>query len=1034
VRPKLAQVKPGPRVAAPLALALARAWRRPGRWLFTILGIALATAFSASVAAESTIVADQSARAALSSVPAAQRAIRVTWQGIVSPSVQREARALLSGLGLGAQTEVVLLNPVRLSGEVVRPAGIDPLGRWSARSAGQSGTSPAPGRCRPSDCPVLVASGSVPGHTLSAAGVNLRVAGAVQLNSAVPLGYLPESGGGPPPVVVTGDPNGLESLDGLGVYRTHSWLALERTAALHSWNLAPTERRLQRAQAALQSSASQFTLAAPFAGLDAARAQAAAAPRRLLLAGGGALAALALFVVLAAGALRRDQAEELARLRGAGARSGQCLVFVTAEASLMCGFGIALGALGGLGVGAALATASGLPVSGVLTHSLLTPLGAVAVIGGWICATALVAVLLLARDLRIVDLLAVVSAAALALALSRSPGGNDPLPVLLAPLCCLAAGVVVFRLATMLLRAGERAFRRGPVLGRMALVGLARTPTGPSLAIAFIAVSTGLGGFALAYRATLTRGASDEAAAQVPVDAIVSAGSDFTRPLDIASLAGWRARVSGSVEPVRRTDASFPSGAATATVPALGVPAGALASLHGWRGGDGSASPTDLARRLVPPGPVRTPGPELPVAASGLRLHVRSPRLGVEVSADLRDAAGNVREVGLGTAGARWQELTARLPPGRWELEAFTLTESAGLEATNGHQNAENVAAATQFTAPVTLGPVQAIGAGNRVLRGAVSSGLTPGGGLSSWRGAGAAGAAPGRGGALDVGFLTSGAPGVVRPPQPSDFRPVPVLTDPNTAQSAGAGGRLPLTVDGEPVQARVVGTVARFPTLEDTAGAGFVVADEATLASALDAQLPGQGRADELWISAPTLAPLRATLREGPFSRLQAAYRSAIEHRLRTAPVARGVLGTLIAAASLAALLAALGLLVSLLGQARDERAERDLVAVGVGPRGLRRELRARMLLAAVLGVAVGIGVAASLTRLAVATVRAAGAIADPQPPLVAVAPWAQLALWSVAALCALALVSWVATQTLLRGSRAAPARPSLLRWRRTG
>jgi putative ABC transport system ATP-binding protein len=167
----------------------------------------------------------------------------------------------------------------------------------------------------------------------------------------------------------------------------------------------------------------------------------------------------------------------------------------------------------------------------------------------------------------------------------------------------------------------------------------------------------------------------------------------------------------------------------------------------------------------------------------------------------------------------------------------------------------------------------------------------------------------------------------------------------------------------------------------------------------------PGQGRADELWISAATLAPLRATLREGPFSRLQATYRSDIEHRLRTAPVARGVLGTLIAAASLAALLAALGLLVSLLGQARDEVAERDLVAVGVGPRGLRRELRARMLLAAVLGVAVGLGVAASLTRLAVATVRAAGSIADPQPPLVAVAPWAQLALWSLAALCALAL-----------------------------
>ena len=439
-----------------------------------------------------------------------------------------------------------------------------------------------------------------------------------------------------------------------------------------------------------------------------------------------------------------------------------------------------------------LAHASGLPVGGILTHSVLTPVAGMAAVGGWICATTLVVVLMLAREMRIVDLLAVVSAAALALALSRSPGGGDPLPVLLAPLCCLAAGVVVFRLATVLLRAGERAFRRGPVLGRVALVGLARTPAGPSLAIAFIAVSTGLGGFALAYRATLTRGASDEAAAQVPLDAIVSPGSDFARPLDVASLAQWRARVGGSVEPVRRTDASFPSGAATATVPALGVPADALAGLHGWRSGDGSASPAALARRLVRPGPVRTPGPELPAGPSELRLRARSPRLAVQVSADLRDAAGNVRQVGLGTAGARWRELSARLPPGRWELEAFTLAESAGLQATNGHQNAENAAASTQFTAPVTLGPVQAGGVRAE---------------LSGWRGVGAAGSVPGRDGALDVGFATSGAPGVIRPPQPSDSSPVPILTDPATARFAGPGGRLPLSVDGEPVSARIVGT-----------------------------------------------------------------------------------------------------------------------------------------------------------------------------------------------------------------------------------
>src|SRR5207344_2617365 len=108
------------------------------------------------------------------------------------------------------------------------------------------------------------------------------------------------------------------------------------------------------------------------------------------------------------------------------------------------------------------------------------------------------------------------------------------------------------------------------------------------------------------------------------------------------------------------------------------------------------------------------------------------------------------------------------------------------------------------------------------------------------------------------VDFTMSGEPGVLRPAQPTDTRPVPVLADPQTAASAGPGGSIVLTVDGLPVTGRVVGVLSRFPTLPADS-AGFVVADEATLAAALDAQLPGQGRADELWIGTGHLAGLRA-------------------------------------------------------------------------------------------------------------------------------------------------------------------------------
>src|SRR6185503_532973 len=97
---------------APLMLAAARARRRPARWLLPALGIALAAAFAAGVAAQSQIAGDQSARSALREASPLDSQVRVTWQGPVSPGVASQAQALLHGLGLGSPTEVLLLNQV----------------------------------------------------------------------------------------------------------------------------------------------------------------------------------------------------------------------------------------------------------------------------------------------------------------------------------------------------------------------------------------------------------------------------------------------------------------------------------------------------------------------------------------------------------------------------------------------------------------------------------------------------------------------------------------------------------------------------------------------------------------------------------------------------------------------------------------------------------------------------------------------------------------------------------------------------------
>jgi hypothetical protein len=724
--------------------------------------------------------------------------------------------------------------------------------------------------------------------------------------------------------------------------------------------------------------------------------------------------------VLVIGGMRHEAQEELDRLRAVGARSDQLAAFVVTDCAVTCGAALAVGALAALAAAAVLAGAAHEPTGAILAHSLVTWRGVAAVAGGWLVSTVLVAALVAApAGRRIADVAAVAAAAALALTLAGNDSGTTVQTILLAPLCALAAGVLVLRLCGLLLMAGERAARRGPMAVRVAFVGLARRPALPSLWVAFVAVAIGLGGFALSYRATLARSASDQAAATVPLDAIVSPGPSFATPLTLASPSRWDALARGVAWPVRRTQATFVSGDASVTVPALGVPAAALARLRGWRSSDGSAPLRTLARRIAPTGPVRAPGAVVPARARAMSVRVGRSDIAATVTADFRDAADVIHQVTLGEITGRpgrvggSASLRARLPargPGPWELAALELDEPAGLEATNGHQNGENVAAGTQATGTVTLGAVSfRDGAGTAISR------LRP----SGWRSVGAASASrPSDGDEVSVRFSDSGEPGIVRPAQPSDTRSVPVLVDPATAAAAGQGRALSLTVDGEPVNARIAGVLRRFPTVP-AGSAGFVIADAQTLDAALDAQLPGQGRTDELWISSRNLAPLRGALRTPALASLDAEYRQTIQRGLRDAPVARAVLGTLVAAAALSGALAVLGLLAALLGPGRDGRVESDLIDQGASPRAVRAQLRLEAVIASTLGVAAGAVIAVVLARLAVTTIRAVAALAGGAPPLVTVDPAAQLIVWSAAGLAALALVSWLATAGRTRGGR---------------
>ncbi len=245
------------------------------------------------------------------------------------------------------------------------------------------------------------------------------------------------------------------------------------------------------------------------------------------------------------------------------------------------------------------------------------------------------------------------------------------------------------------------------------------------------------------------------------------------------------------------------------------------------------------------------------------------------------------------------------------------------------------------------------------------------------------------------------------------------MLVDRGTAAAAGPRGRIGLTVDGLPVQTHVVGVLRRFPTVDPGAG-GFVVADQQLLSGELDAQLPGQGRPDELWISAQTTQPLHAALRRGSLSQLSATYRAAVEQSLRSDPVASGVTRTLLASGVAAMLLALLGMLLVLVGPLRAPRIQADLETQGLGPRGLRRELRLRFAAACVLGIWPGLVIALLLDRLTVSAVGAYESGAA-EPPLIAVLPWLELLALGAALTIMCATVGWAVSELLLPRRRSA-------------
>jgi hypothetical protein len=997
------------RARAPLVVAAARLRGHAGRAILVAAGIAASLAMLVGVEGGSLIARDRAVQRAVAALPASQQSFRVDAFGLAPgqnyAQADRTIRGTLASLTTRRPLRAMFFRELRIGGGLVQLASLDSLGAVARLRSGR-----LPRTCVPARCEVLEL-GAGGRATWDQQGIHLVRVGTGTLRDRALYGDLLA----PTPQlhderVATLVASGSAAFDRLpafeGIYRSYSWIAPLDARELHVWQISQLLQRESRAQAGLARYTDAYALSGPDAALTDARAKGRITAQRMVLIGGEVSTLLLGFALVCAIGLRRGLAAERRRLLERGARRPQLWLAVGAEVSTMSIAGGLVGVAAGAVLVGIVAGRAGLPAGAVLGYSLGSPLGVALVLGAWLAGTAAVLVAGRTRTearsgLRLLDVAALGAAVAVGVGLARgglnadtlATGGDATLLLLLPGLVSFVAAVAAGRLIAPLMRTAERAARRGPSALRLALLALARAPSRTVATAAFLLVSVGLALFAASYRATLERSARDEAAFEVPLDYVVSEGSQLVRPLDAAPLS--RYRTVGTPYPVLRRSATVAgSGTSTLNPILLGVPANALARLH-WRSDFSSLAPDELARRIGAGGPRRLR--TVPVTGGAVSLPVRVRGIPVRLALAVADSTGRTSIVTLGEHGAGPWTATARLPEGTRELVGLEVSLASAQRFGFFHRDAETGASSAP-TGALELGPLRA---GRRRILTHWSGWVTRGGGRLA-------------GARLSYAF-DEGQTILLRLPQPTDRQPLRVVVSPDVAGAAGPGGTMTLDLQDQRLPARIVGVASRFPDA-DQQGEGFVVADESRLATALDGRLPGTGRPGEVWLSGPPQA--ERELRRPPFAALDLASRRRIEHSLASDPLARGLEVTLGVAALAALALAAIGLWLALVSELRDERGELfDLEAQGVSPDTLRTQFRVRTAILVVLGAAGGALLGLLLSRLVVTLVRVSAAAESPQPPLRFEAAWVAAAAGLGALVVAAALIVELTARRTFRG-----------------
>jgi hypothetical protein len=405
--------------------------------------------------------------------------------------------------------------------------------------------------------------------------------------------------------------------------------------------------------------------------------------------------------------------------------------------------------------------------------------------------------------------------------------------------------------------------------------------------------------------------------------------------------------------------------------------------MHGWRSDFGTQPPARLAKLLGRQGTVHLTGVPLPRGTTGLGLAAR--RTGAEISLDVvvEKPSGDIVRVSLAQAGSAD---AGRGPPiprnGKVVALELSLTQLAAAVA--AHDEAERSTNAG-VEGSIDLGPLIAFSGARRL------------GVVTRWHGwVGREGARRLPGNRTRVRYaLTAAQTALLRPREPTDGHPLPMVVSPDVARAAAPGGLITFEFGTQEVTGKVAAIAHRFP---GAGGGGFAIADESHLQTALDGEAPGTGRPLELWLAARSAGARHAVdsaLRRPPFAALAVSSRRGVEHDLRSDTLSRSIAIALGAGALIALALAVCGLWLIALGDLADEQGElRDLETQGATPGELRGQIRLRGAILALVGVAGGLALGLILSSSVVRLIRVSAAGASPLPPLVRDVGWPTVAI----------------------------------------